>query len=555
MEIDYTEYVIEDYKDINVLRQQYPEIKFTQVSNQIYIAQVPEWGKRQLDELIQDSQYVQYSHLYGLNADEALQASGISVFHNYTFGQLRGTGVLIGFVDTGIDYTNDNFRFEDGSSRIRFIWDQTIDGSPPKEYDFGTEYTKAMLDEALRADNPLEIVPTTDDIGHGTYIAGVAGGRDRLGSSGFTGGAPDSEFVVVKMAPAQQVQRDYYFVKEDVPAYSDGALITGLDYLIHKASELNKPMVICIAVGSNAGAHNGTNMIERYIRGLTLYPGIIVVTAAGNEANAAHHYKGEVSQNEVKSVELNVADTENGFFLHIWSHEVDKLAIGVRTPIGQIIDKVPLSLYKTETFKFTLQKTEIVVDYVYPESNTGGQLILLRFVAPIPGIWRIDIYGDYIINGQFNMWLPRVGFIETTTRFSEPNISTTVCVPASDQFNFVVGGYDVIDGSLYAASGRGPTVYDANKPDIIAPCINVTGPWLNNTFINYTGTSVAAAITAGGCALLLEWGVVNENLRTINTRIARNILCRGADRKVGVVYPDDVEGYGRLNLQDSFLEL
>jgi len=547
------EYIMEDLKNIDNLKKKYPNIVFRPLANAIYIVEVALENQKELEELTQNTKYIQNSYLYGLNSEESLQESGILVFHNYPYGQLRGNDVLLGFLDTGIEYTNDVFRYEDGSSRIASIWDQTLEGKTPFELGFGAEFTREDLNAALNSPDPLSIVPTKDDIGHGTYVAGLAGGNDRYGNTGYIGAAPNSDFVIVKMRPASQGLKDIFYVKEDVVAYSDGAILAALNYLVLKATELNKPLVICITVGGNCGGHDGTNIIERYIQTLTLSPGIIIVTAAGNEGNSGHHYKNKVTQGEKRSVEINVSKNENGFNLYLWTKDVDKMSVGIRTPIGQVVERVPIKPYKKEVFTFSLQHSEVTIEYKYPDGNTGGESVRIALKDPIPGIWQIDVYGDYIIDGTFDIWIPRIGFVEANTRFSEPNLETTVCVPATGAYAIVVGGYDEIDKSLYAASGRGPTRQNIKKPDIIAPSISVAGPIINGAPSSYTGTSVGAAITTGACALLLEWSLVEENLPTINTRIAKSILSRGAGRSPGISYPNNIEGFGKLDFQNSFL--
>ena len=62
---------------------------------------------------------------------------------------LTGKGVLVGIVDAGVNFFHPDFRNEDGSSRILYLWDQSIPGNPPKGYTKGTEYTKEEIDKAL----------------------------------------------------------------------------------------------------------------------------------------------------------------------------------------------------------------------------------------------------------------------------------------------------------------------------------------------------------------------------------------------------------------------
>lgn len=103
-----------------------------------------------------------------------LEASGIIQVQQQPYLNLSGQGVLLGFVDTGIDYTNDSFKYEDGTTKIKYIWDQTITGAPPKDFYFGNEYTETQINEALKSENPQDIVPHQDTSGHGTFLASVA---------------------------------------------------------------------------------------------------------------------------------------------------------------------------------------------------------------------------------------------------------------------------------------------------------------------------------------------------------------------------------------------
>jgi subtilisin family serine protease len=88
-------------------------------------------------------------------------------------------------------------------------------------------------------------------------------------------------------------------------------------------------------------------------------------------------------------------------------------------------------------------------------------------------------------------------------------------------------------------------------PDLTAPGSEVTGVFPNG-FGKMEGTSVAAAVTAGACALLLQWGIVEKNEETMNSYIARTYLIRGCDRDRDIEYPNFQWGYGRLNLFNTF---
>ena len=137
---------------------------------------------------------------------ETLNQTGILPVQNYPTLQLKGSGVLIGFLDSGIDYSNTIFRNLDGSTRIAAIWDQTVQSStPPQAFSYGSEFTREQINEALLSENPLEIVPSTDDTGHGTYAASLAAGGADVGEQ-FLGAAPEASIAVVKLNQNKDMQ-------------------------------------------------------------------------------------------------------------------------------------------------------------------------------------------------------------------------------------------------------------------------------------------------------------------------------------------------------------
>ena len=111
----------------------------------------------------------------------ALEAAGILRVQEQPFLNLRGSGVLVGIVDTGIDYTNSVFRYEDGTSKIASIYDQTATGTPPFDFTIGQEYTQGQINEALMSEDPLSIVPVDDPSGHGNLFGLRRGGEGKRG--------------------------------------------------------------------------------------------------------------------------------------------------------------------------------------------------------------------------------------------------------------------------------------------------------------------------------------------------------------------------------------
>jgi len=548
-------YALGELENVELLRAAYPNLIFKRITADIYTVQVPAGSEAEFTSLSQEIRFVLPVTPYGLNASEALEISNISFFHNYPYGELRGTGILIGFIDTGIDYTNTFFQNADGTTRIVSIWDQTIPGNPPEAYGYGSTYSQEDINEALQGEDPFSIVPSRDEIGHGTFLAGIAAGNDQTNPEGFVGGAPDAGIVMVKLRQASESIRNAYLIDEGTPAYQSNDILTGINYLLSAAFSFNRPLVICIGVGKNFGAHNGTDIIETFLEELSITPNVINVIAAGNEASSGHHYRGEIAIGGSETIEINVGENENGFVMFLWSASVNRLSISVRSPLGQVIERIPIISEQDQIYRFNLERTILTVRYIYPEPLSGGEEIAIRLEAPTPGIWTVTVYGETVVDGIFHIWLPRRGFVEETTRFLRPEPDTTVQIPGTQLFSIVVGAYDYVDDSVYVASGRGPTTNGDIKPDLIAPGVNVQGPSLSGGLTTYVGTSTAAAITASACALLLEWAVINENFPEMNTRIARGILIKGARRQRDVSYPNNIEGYGRLDLQNSIASI
>jgi subtilisin family serine protease len=256
---------------------------------------------------------------FGLLSEASIEASGIQRIRNIPNFALRGQGVLIGIIDTGIDYTNPIFQYSDKTTRIVSIWDQNIHtGNPPVNLAYGIEYTREELNLALSSPNPLEVVPSSDEIGHGSMISGIAAGNE-VPESNFYGVAPEAELVVVKLKQAKKSLRDFNLIPESAVCYSEADILFGVSYLLQVANAQQKPLVICLALGTSQGGHDGRGILSNSLSLLGTRPGIGIVVAAGNEGNGRRHYFGKVNSATGKDlVELNVGEDENGFIIELW---------------------------------------------------------------------------------------------------------------------------------------------------------------------------------------------------------------------------------------------
>lgn len=511
--------------------------------------------------------YTAIPKLYGLQDTTALESSGIPQSFDQPVLNATGHGVLIGMIDTGIEYTNPLFRHADGSTRIAGIWDQTIDSGQSSRPDmgflslplYGTAYTKEQIDLALISEDPYAIVPSRDTHGHGTFMAGVAAGNRISQPVVFSGAAPEASIAVVKLKPAKQYLRDFFLIRPDVPAFQENDIMMGIRYLTNLASRLNLPLVLYIGAGTSQGNHDGTSPLGIQLQQLNGLVGITAIAGAGNEVGYHHHFFGNMSAGqEFEDVELRVGGDETGFSLELWARAPELYTVGFVSPTGELIERIPVTIGRETRVPFRLEKTVITVSYRNSEVGTGSQLIFMRFENPTPGIWHIRVFPSLDINGQFHMWLPMHGFISDQTIFLRPNPDTTITDPGNASMPITVSTYGHVSNSIYIHSSRGYTRHGLIKPELAAPGVDVQGPALSGPdnelrFTRRTGASVAAAITAGAAADILSWGIVDRNEPNLDDTTVNAILIRGADRNPALNYPNREWGYGTLNLYQSFL--
>lgn len=502
---------------------------------------------------IQELGYSVMPSLLGPVSLSSIESSGVLRLRGVPNFDLRGDGVLIGIIDTGIDYTNPIFQNEDGSTRIAAIWDQNINSAnPPDGFFYGTEYTREQINAALRSDNPLEIVPSVDEIGHGTMIAGIAGGKD-VPESDFYGVATNAEFVIVKLKPAKQYLKRFFFVPEDAAAFQENDVAFGLEYLLSIHAKLNRPMAICIGVDTTQSSHDGRGTLSSQVSLYAVIDGICIVLPAGNEGNARRHYFGTVSsETEFNTVELNIGENVSGFSMELWGQRPNIFSVDITSPSGEYIPRLLITRDEFREVTFIFETTVIYIDYQMVESQSGDQLILFRFKDPAPGIWKINVYKRGDLTTGFHIWLPMMGFIPDNVFFIRPDPYTTILTVGNALIPVTVTAYNTLDDSLLLSASRGYTRIGETKPDIAAPGVDVIGPTLDKGFMPFSGTSVATAHTVGIVALLLEWGIVRGNLTTMSSLIIKRLLIRGARRRMDLIYPNRDWGYGIIDIYNVF---
>ena len=493
--------------------------------------------------------------LLGNYGEIVLEKSGILGFHEHPYIPLRGTGTIVGIVSTGIDYTHPVFRYEDNSTKIISIWDQTIEGSPPEGFCYGSEYNAVIINEALANDNPYDIVPERDENGHGTFLAGAAAGRADADKA-FVGAAPDAEILTVKLKRPKPYMMNMFYVPEDEWACQENDLMLGVEYILRKAASEMKPVVIIIGIGTTLGNHSGDSFIERYLNDVSINFGVVTVIAAGNEGNRGHHFSGQLSKNKLdENVLLNVENGEAGLQFTMVSNIPDIITLSIIAPNGFVIERKEPVVSGIETYSIPLEFTKVHIRYEIASIPRGINFIYVSLERPIEGIWTLRVFGEVIIGGRFDIWLSREGWIKPNTVFLRNDPFTTITIPGTAISPITVGAYNHLNDSLYISSSRGLTFEMDLKPEICAPGVNVMGPLPGGGYGQMTGTSVASAITGGAAVLLLEWGIVLGNDLDMSTVKVKNWLIRGAVRKQDLIYPNREWGYGQLNLLSAYEKL
>ncbi len=551
---EFTDIIVEYTNDTEAMAQ-YKNNTFNIIDSKYAVIYYP--AASMPEQIIRENGYSIIPKLFGLVDTLSLGEMGVTKVQGTPTLNLRGQGVLLGFVDTGIEYTNPIFINSDNTTRIMSLWDQSIENAQASSdiFYYGTEYSKEQINEALHSENPLTVVPSVDEIGHGTTLAGLAGGS-RIEEKDFVGVVPLAEFVVVKLKPAKDNIKNYFSVPAEAVCFQESDILFGIRYLLNVSRRLNRPIAICVGLGTNQGSHDMRGTLSDMISIDSNRTGVAVAVAAGNEGNSGHHYYGVVEpKSGYHPVELKISENEEGFTMELWGNAPGIYSVDMVSPTGEYIPRIPARLGETRIIKFMFERTTVYVDYLVVEAQSGDELILFRFKNPAPGLWKFKVYGQGTITSGFHIWLPMRGFIKEGTVFVHPNPETTITIPGNTAFVVTVTAYDYKTKGIFYEASRGYSRNNIIKPDIAAPGVDIYCPVPGNTFEGRTGTSIAAALTTGVSAMLLEWGIVKGNFPSMDAIDVKKFLIRGVRRDPNLTYPNPVWGYGILDVYRTFTSL
>lgn len=549
----YENFIIRYKQNIQGVPEYQPDETFQIINDLFGVLYVP---MREIPELQLNSySYSSIPRCYTYMDTGALSASGVTRLHGHPYLKLKGSGTLVAIIDSGIDYLHPAFH-RGMTSKILSIWDQELDGGMTEKIPFGREFTRVEIEQALSAENPWEVVPSMDKSGHGTGVAATAAGYS-IEKEGFSGAAPEAELVIVKLKQAKRYLRDFYLLPQDADIYQEDDIMLAIAYVLRVAAENQKPLSICIGLGSSMGAHQGEGPLNEYINSIAAFSQNAVSVSAGNEGTARHHYmKTLTAVNMRDTIELRVGEKEStrGFMLEFWGDSPNFYSMMIQSPAGEQLSVSTSLKNSTQELSFVFVETKVLVNYVPIERRTGNTLIFIRFLHPAVGIWKFLVEERISGESRFHMWLPVRGMISDDTYFLEPSPEYTVTSPGDAADAMTVTAYQYRDNSLYVQASRGYNTENVVKPDFAAPGVDILTASIGAgaEFAPATGTSLAAAQTAGIAALLFEWSLIRENEPYFTGNSVKNYLSRGAVRDLNLSYPNQEWGYGRLDLYHTF---
>lgn len=515
--------------------------------------------------------------------------------------QLRGQGILVAVIDSGIAWRNRDFRNSNGTSRILYLWDQTLqadrvwerieqnsllpeerrnDYAPPEGFFTGVEFDSAQINEALNAPSVFEgdlLVPSVDVSGHGTAVAGIAAGSGEGYGSAYEGVAPESEMIIVKLGTPRA---------NSFPRTTE--LMRALAYIVRKSLELRRPLAVNLSFGNTYGAHNGTSLLERFIDNVSEIGRNVICVGSGNEGASGGHTDGSVDTLAGSvtpggtiagntgtaagspiaaggtAVELVVGNYEAGLNVQLWKDYADSYNMRLISPIGE---EFRISTDRPGTQTYILEQTRILLYNGEPAPYLTSQEIYFDFL-PLEnrsyinsGIWTFVLEPVRIVTGNYAFYLPSETVRSESTRFVRPTPDVTLTIPSTASKVITVGAYQPLLDAYADFSGRGYLYQDRLgsrtegafiKPDLTAPGVNIIAPTRDGAYEAVTGTSFATPFVTGAAALLMQWGIVNGNDPYLYGEKVKAYLRKGTKPIRGEkVYPNERVGYGALCMASS----
>nr|WP_314865539.1 S8 family serine peptidase [uncultured Flavobacterium sp.] len=476
--------------------------------------------------------FIDTSKKIKIRNDISVASSGASLLHSGRLDNTayKGDGVIVAIIDTGIDWDHLDFRnpTDPKKSRILRIWDQTIfpitGESSPNGFTFGVEYTQNQIEDEIDG-TPTGFVREKDTDGHGTHVAGIAAGNGAALDTKYLGLAPNSDIVIIKAGDG---------------SFDTSNIIIALDYLKNLATSLGKPIVVNMSLGSQTGAHDGTDPLEVAINNFTdTSSGRIVVVASGNENGENIHKQLAISAGSSANIDLQVpatstTDSQDVFQFTAYANDTSTVNVTITAPDGT----QATSLSNSGTSVMNGSGRVYISNFEDPESGDRKvQVYVTRTTTStsVAGSWSIAIANTSANPLTIHGWLDTKGDDYYGMSVTGGDSNYLVSIPGCATKAITVGAY-MAKIDWYAASGSGynytsgtqddissfssigPRRDNVQKPNITAngqavvSCLSSdsvldnTSPYMvvNGLYRIEQGTSMATPAVAGCVALLLQ---------------------------------------------------
>jgi len=482
----------------------------------------------------------------------------------------NGNGVVMGIIDTGIDFSHPDLRDSSGNTRVKYLWDQAqpIASNTPS-YGYGQEWDNIGIDGGLAAAH--------NDIawnGHGTLSSGIAAGNG-LATGTYKGVAFKSDLVVVAY--------DFF-------TFNPTSMTDAVDYIYSKANLLGKPCVINASLGSYLGSHDGLDLEAQMIKSMiTAQSGRAFVASAGNGGDQKFHLGYTVTSD----TNFTLFQSGTGANIGIYSDTADfnnvSFAIGAdkMTPTHSLRGITPFSDISTHLFVIKYDTifnagNRIGIIQTYGTLIGGTYSMEFNIISDSTGYaWRLITTGS----GKIDVWdftlmssgLPSMATMPDSMYYKHPDLNQTIC-SGFQCLNEVltVGNYTNrksllnynsvmfvdpfrIPGKRHNNSSSGPTRDGRIKPEIIAPGdFTMSCSLLSNlpadaiAYPDYYdpggyhtlggGTSASSPSVAGIAALYFQKNPTASAMDVKNAITS----CTTLDGFTGTV-PNNQYGYGKAN--------
>lgn len=428
---------------------------------------------------------------------------------------VTGRGVLLVVVDWHCDFAHANFRHDDGTTRLDFLWDQRgrVEARSPEPFGYGRVLERFDIDAALDSADPYyalgydpAIVDRRGRGSHGTHVLDIAAGSGRAPGSA-PGVAPEASLGFIHLRGSD--------VRPEHNLGDSVRLLEAVRFAFDRRPD--GPVCVNLSMGAHGGPHDGSTLAESALDHIVAErPGRAITMSTGNYFEGGTHARGSIAEGQILEIPWGIARRRRRpAELELWYSSDDVLGVTLLDPAGRVALEVPLG---SERRAAVAGRTIATAYHRAFDPNNGDHMVDL-FVWPdaSPGTWRVQLHGARVDRGDFHAWVEREDRDAQTRlggRLVAPTTTTgTIC---NGRHTIAVGAYDArrADRPVVGFSSAGPTRDGRRKPDLSAPGAGIVAA--RSTFVDRagvrhgdlvttkSGTSMAAPHVCGTIALMFE---------------------------------------------------